>query len=373
VAYSNYEISPKSYKSFTGFIFMHIACFAAIWTGVTTEAVILGIALYVIRVFGITGGFHRLFAHRTYKTSRVFQFIIAFMGQMSMQRGVIWWAAKHREHHRDSDTPVDAHSPVQHGFWFSHCGWVFNEEAAKADYDRVPDLTAYPELVWLDKNKYGPGILTGLICWLIAGWPGLVVGFFWSTVAVYHATFCINSLAHVFGRARYLTGDESKNSFLLGIIALGEGWHNNHHYYMASARNGFMWWEIDITYYILKVLSWFGIVWDLKQPPERILKGDRQLPAHLLDRLGMLVAQRFPADEIIARVKTRMGEAQLPEAKLPELVKAELPSLDEINARASKFLARTDELKEVVARAHNHLAETVSARLNGQERIAEAA
>lgn len=371
MAFNNYEISRKSYLSFSVFILMHIGCFAAIWTGVTAEAAIIAVVLYVARVFGITGGFHRLFAHRTYKTSRPFQFFMAFLGQMSMQRGVIWWAAKHREHHRDSDMPVDAHSPVQHGFWFSHCGWVFNEKAAAADYDRVPDLTSYPELVWLDKHKYLPGVLTAIACYLIAGAPGLVVGFLWSTVAVYHATFFINSLAHVFGRARYLTGDESKNSFTLGIIALGEGWHNNHHYYMASARNGFMWWEIDITYYFLKIFSALGLVWDLKQPPERILKGDRELPSHLLDRLGMLVAQRFPADEIIARVKARMSD--LPEAKLPELVKAELPSMEEINDRAGKFLAKTDELKLVVARAHNHLAETVSEKLSSQEQLPKAA
>lgn len=373
MAYNNYEISRRSYASFAAFVGMHIACFGVFWTGFTTEAVIMAVTLYVARVFGITGGFHRLFAHRTYKTSRVFQFIMAFLGQMSMQRGMIWWAAKHREHHRDSDMPVDAHSPVQHGFWFSHCGWVFNEEASKADYDRVPDLTAFPELVWLDKHKYMPGVLTAIMCYLIGGMPGLIVGFFWSTVAVYHATFFINSLAHVYGKARYLTGDESKNSMLLGLIALGEGWHNNHHYYMASARNGFMWWEIDITYYILKMLSVFGIVWDLKQPPERVLKGDRQLPPHLLDRLGMLVAQRFPVDDIIARVKERMADAQLPETKLPELVKAELPSLEEINASAGKFLAKTEELKDVVVRAHNHLAESVSAKLSNQERVAKAA
>ncbi len=373
MAYNNYEISRKSYGSFAAFVGMHIACIGVFWTGFTTEAVVMAVTLYVARVFGITGGFHRLFAHRTYKTSRVFQFIMAFLGQMSMQRGMIWWAAKHREHHRDSDMPADAHSPVQHGFWFSHCGWVFNEEASKADYDRVPDLTAFPELVWLDKHKYMPGILTAIACYLIGGAPGLVVGFFWSTVATYHATFCINSLAHVFGKARYLTGDESKNSFFLGILALGEGWHNNHHYYMASARNGFMWWEIDITYYFLKILSVFGIVWDLKQPPERVLKGDRQLPSHLLDRLGMLLAQRFPADDIIARVKARMGDMHPPEAKLPELVIAELPSMEEINERASKFLARTDELKEVVSRAHMQLANTVSSRLTSQNQMPEAA
>lgn len=359
----DYKLDRSS--SLIGFIAIHLGCFGAIWTGVPAEAVALGVALYVIRVFGITAGFHRYFSHRTFKTSRVFQFMLAFMGQMSLQRGVIWWAAKHREHHRDSDTVEDAHSPLQHGFFFAHMGWVFNSKLSGADYDKVPDLTKYPELVWLDKHKYMPGIMLGFACWLAMGWAGLVVGFFWSTVAVYHATFAINSLAHVFGRARYLTGDESKNSFTLGIIAMGEGWHNNHHYCMASTRQGFKWWEFDMTYMILRVLAVFGIVWDIKEPPAHMVKGERQLSDQLLDRLGQMVAMRFPVEDILQRVRERLSSSEVDDVST--VVQEALPSPDEIHSTASRFLARTEELKDVAVRAHRHLAATVSEKIANQD------
>lgn len=363
-------LTKEDYKldrstSLIGFIGIHLACFGAIWTGFPAEAVALGVALYVIRVFGITAGFHRYFSHRTFKTSRVFQFLLAFMGQMSLQRGVIWWAAKHREHHRDSDTVEDAHSPLQHGFFFSHMGWVFNSKLSEADYDKVPDITQYPELVWLDKHKYMPGVLLGFACWLAMGWAGLVVGFFWSTVAVYHATFAINSLAHVFGRARYLTGDESKNSAILAFFAMGEGWHNNHHYCMASTRQGFKWWEFDMTYMILRVLAVFGIVWDIKEPPAHMVKGERQLSDQLLDRLGEMVAMRFPVEDIIQRVRDRLSSNQVDD--VTAVVQEALPSPDEIHSTASRFLARTEELKDVAVRAHRHLANTVSEKIANQE------
>ncbi len=358
--------------SLIGFIGLHIACFGAFWTGVPAEAVVLAVVLYVVRVFGITAGFHRYFSHRTYKTSRVFQFILALLGQMSLQRGVIWWSAKHREHHRDSDTEADAHSPLQHGFFFAHMGWVFSTKLSEADYDKVPDLTAYPELVWLDKHKYLPGVALGFLCWLTMGWAGLVVGFCWSTVAVYHATFAINSLAHVFGKARYLTGDESKNSAILAFFALGEGWHNNHHYCMASTRQGFKWWEFDITYMILRVLAVFGIVWDIKEPPAHMVQGERKLSDHLLDRLGQMVAMRFPVEDILQRVRERLSSSD-EDADVTSVVQEALPSPDEIHSTAARFLAQTEELKDVVVRAHRHLAEAVSQQLQPQDEMAKAA
>lgn len=250
------------------FVLIHLAVLGAIWSGVTVEAVVCCAVLYVIRIFGVTAGYHRYFSHRTYKTSRVFQFVLAFIAQTSSQKGALWWAAHHRAHHLYSDTEKDIHSPKQDGFWYSHVGWIF-ADTEETDWKRIKDMAKYPELRFLNKYWALPPLLLGFAVWLALGWSGLFIGFCLSTVLVWHGTFTINSLAHVFGKRRYETSDTSRNNWLLAIITLGEGWHNNHHYFMNSVRQGFFWWEIDITYYVLKVLSWFGIVWDLKLPPRR--------------------------------------------------------------------------------------------------------
>lgn len=365
-------ITADSYGSFIAFVAIHLACLAAFWTGVDTTAVCLLVACFSLRMFGITAGYHRYFSHRSFKTGRVFQFILAFLGQASLQRGVIWWAAKHREHHRDSDQPADAHSPVQHGFWFSHLGWIFNNDAYQADYSKVSDLTRYPELVWLDGNKYLPGLLMGLACIAIGGWSGLVIGFFCSTVLLWHAVFSINSLAHVVGKQRYLTGDESRNNWFLALITFGEGWHNNHHYYMASARQGFFWWEIDLSYYLLRVLSALGLVWDIKRPTERVIQGQRVASETILERISERLAERFPLENMLLSVQEKLAElsakpanenAQVrvdhPEQKTAEqwreLVLREIPSTEEIQLIAQKIYAATESLQIAVERAQEKL------------------
>lgn len=257
------------------FALLHIACLAGIWIAPTWETVGLGVALYVVRMFGITAGYHRYFAHRTYKTSRVFQFILAFIGTASAQKGVLWWAGHHRNHHRDSDQPEDLHSPMQRGFWWSHMGWFLVSKYDETPTARIADMAKYPELRWLNKYHLVPPTLLGAAVFLAYGWTGLVWSFLVSTVLLYHGTFTINSLSHVFGKQRYRTTDTSRNNWLLAIITLGEGWHNNHHYFQSSANQGFFWWEIDISYYTLKMLSKLGIVWDLKKPPEAVLYKNR--------------------------------------------------------------------------------------------------
>lgn len=253
------------------FVLVHLAVFGAFWTGVTIEAIVCCAVLYAVRVFGITAGYHRYFAHRTYKTSRIFQFILAFLAQTSSQKGALWWAAHHRGHHLYSDTERDIHSPKQDGFWYSHMGWIFSDTEA-TEWKRIKDFAKYPELRFLNKYWALPPFLLGFGAWLAFDWSGLFIGFCLSTVLVWHSTFMINSLAHVFGTRRYETSDTSRNNWFLALLTFGEGWHNNHHYYMNSVRQGFFWWEIDISYYILRVLSWFGIVWDLKLPPkEKVL------------------------------------------------------------------------------------------------------
>ena len=262
---------------------VHVACLLALWSGVSWIAVGVCFALYVIRMFAITGVFHRYFSHRTYRTSRVFQFILAFLGTTSAQKGPIWWASHHRHHHKHSDTPEDAHSPIAHGIYFAHIGWVLSPQFVDTRFEEVKDLLQFRELRFLDKFYVLPPFLLAVALfflgsWLGAHYPGLhtsgfqmlIWGFFISTVLLYHGTFCINSFCHLFGNRRFKTTDDSRNSLLLALITLGEGWHNNHHRYPGSERQGFYWWEIDISHYILLGLEKLGLVWDLRTPPERI-------------------------------------------------------------------------------------------------------
>ena len=271
------------------FIAVHLAVLAVFVTGVTWQAAVACAVLYVVRMWAITAGYHRYFAHRTYKTSRWFQFVLAFIAQTSSQRGALWWAAHHRAHHLYSDTERDLHSPARRGFWYSHMLWIYDHND-ETDWKRIQDFAKFPELVWLNRYWVVPPIFLGFAVWLLLGWSGLVVGFFLSTVLVWHGTFTINSLSHVFGSRRYETTDTSRNNWLLAIITLGEGWHNNHHHFMNSVRQGFYWWEYDVTYYVLRALSWVGVVWDLKMPPARVYaeakkhaRGDAPLPSFSLE------------------------------------------------------------------------------------------
>ncbi len=265
-------------------LFVHIAALLGIFlVGFSGIALAVCAAAYFIRVFALTGGYHRYFSHNSYKTSRAFQFILAFVGASAAQLGPLWWASHHRHHHQHSDTEEDIHSPRQRGIWWSHIGWLLCRKYAKAELDRVRDFAKYPEIRFIDRfHVIAPITLAvGLFYfgqWLgtaapglgTSGWQMLVWGFFVSTVLVYHATFCINSLTHVFGRQRYRTDDDSRNNLLLALITMGEGWHNNHHRYPVSTRQGFYWWEIDATYYILKLFSKVGLVWDLRAPPPKV-------------------------------------------------------------------------------------------------------
>lgn len=254
------------------FLGLHVAVLTVFLVPVTAAAVGLFFLTFVLRTFGLTGGYHRYFSHRAYKTGRLMQFILALIGCSALQKGPIWWAAHHRKHHRESDQPDDVHSPVQEGFWWSHIGWILDEESQNAPTHLVKDLTKYPELVWLDRHYWVPGVVLAVLCWLAAGWSGLVWGFVLSTVCLYHTTFMVNSVCHIFGRRRFETTDQSRNNLFVALVTMGEGWHNNHHFYQSSANQGFYWWEIDLTYYILKMLSWVGLVWDLRKPPERVLR-----------------------------------------------------------------------------------------------------
>ena len=275
------------YSVCTQFALLHLACLFALLTGVSTIAIVTCLSLYVVRMFAITAGFHRLFAHRTYQTGRVFQFLMALIGTMSYQKGPLWWSAHHRRHHLNSDNEHDLHSPRTHSWWRSHVGWFLSRSSQATDWKLISNLTKYRELHFLDKYYSLPPVLLAVMTYLwgsllgrwapqlgTSGWQMLVWGFFISTILLYHGTFTVNSLAHISGRRRFDTDDYSRNNVFVALITLGEGWHNNHHYYQSSERQGFYWWEIDVSHYALTVLSWFGLVWNLRMPPKHLLVAD---------------------------------------------------------------------------------------------------
>jgi len=364
------------YPSTIPFILMHFACFAAIWTGVTWQALAICVALYWLRIFAIGAGYHRYFSHRAYSTSRPFQFVLAFMAQTTTQKSVIWWASKHRHHHLHSDTEHDVHSPRHKGFLYSHVGWIFTRKHDLPNFDKVGDLMRYPELRWLHKFELLPAVALAVLCFLVAGWSGLVVGFVWSTVLVYHATFCINSLAHVSGSTRYVTGDDSRNNWLLALFTMGEGWHNNHHAFQSSVRQGFRWWEIDPTYYLLLGLSWLGLVWDLRLPPEQVLRNEQRLGVAVINRAAEQLAARFNSEHVAQAIAAALRGPELSALQdmlsraqqrttevLMTLHLPHIPTREEFLHEARAMFARTKSLDEIVDRAHELLLISVSTRL----------
>jgi stearoyl-CoA desaturase (Delta-9 desaturase) len=371
------EHDDMMYPSAIPFVLVHLACIAAFWTGVTSQAVAICLVLYWLRIFAIGAGYHRYFSHRAYRTSRVFQFILALLSQSSAQKSVLWWASKHRHHHLHSDTQTDIHSPRHKGFIYSHLGWIFARSNDATDLFKIADLARYPELIWLHKHELVPPFVLALVCYAIGGWPGLIVGFFWSTVLVYHATFCINSLAHVRGRRRYVTGDDSRNNWLLAIFTMGEGWHNNHHAYQSSVRQGFRWWEIDLTFYILKVLSWFGLVWDLKTPPVEVRRNEHRLGSRVIERAAAQLAGSFDPDLIVSAIASALAGPSLSAIQeslanaqnrvadvLASFYLPQLPTRHEIVSRAMAMFAETPSMDAIVSRAHMAILDAIGARLS---------
>ena len=282
--YSNAETAGQysvDWLRLIPFFSMHLTCFAVIWVGWSVVAVAVAAGLYVVHMFAITGFYHRYFSHRTYKTSRFMQFVFAMVGNSCVQRGPIWWAARHRHHHRHSDEEVDVHSPVRHGLYWSHFGWITSKRAYGFDAKAVPDLIKYPELRFLDRfdnliplvwalSLFGLGVFLESRGWNTSGWQMLIWAFFISTIVCAHCTFTINSLTHLWGSKRYVSKDESRNNLWLALLTGGEGWHNNHHHYPGATRQGFYWWEIDMTFYGLWIMSKLGLIWDLNAVPEKV-------------------------------------------------------------------------------------------------------
>ncbi|MCE0724834.1 MULTISPECIES: acyl-CoA desaturase [Legionella] len=267
------------------FILVHLCCFAVFWVGWSFTAVFTAIFLFYLRMFAITGFYHRYFSHKTFKMNRFWQFIFAVLGNSAAQRGPLWWAGHHRLHHRYTEEQQDPHSPIQHGFLWSHVGWIFYSDNFKTDYKSVRDFAKYPELLWL--NRYDNIVPICLILILFAvgtlleayypdlhtsGMQLVIWGFFISTVALFHATFSINSVSHLWGTQTFQTEDKSRNNFLLALLTMGEGWHNNHHYYPRSTSQGFRWWQIDITYYLLCGLEKIKVIYEINKVPLELKK-----------------------------------------------------------------------------------------------------
>ena len=257
------QLHNYSFGTVIPFVLLHVGCFAVFFVPFRWSWVGLMLAMYAVRMFGITAGYHRYFSHRSYKLGRGWQFLMAFLAETSGQKGVLWWAAHHRVHHRHADQDPDIHSPLKRGFWWAHVGWVLSNEYDRYDPALIQDFGKYPELRWLDKHYMVPPIVLAAVL-LSGGLGAFVWGFVVSTVLLFHGTFTINSVAHLWGSRRFDTADDSRNNFALAIITLGEGWHNNHHRFMYACRQGLRWWEVDVTYYAIKMLNWLGIARDLR-------------------------------------------------------------------------------------------------------------
>ncbi|AKF83592.1 stearoyl-CoA desaturase [Myxococcus fulvus 124B02] len=309
------------------FFAVHFMCLFAFVVGAKPVDIAVCVGLYIVRMWGITAGYHRYFSHRAFKTGRVFQFILALVGSTSTQKGVLWWAANHRHHHRYSDQGEDIHSPVQKGFWFSHVGWILCDKYGKTRMEGIKDFARFPELVWLNRFHLVPSVALAVALYFVGGFSMLVWGYFVSTTLLWHGTFTINSLSHIFGKRRYKTTDTSRNNWLLALVTLGEGWHNNHHYHQNTANQGWFWWEVDLSYYSLKVLSWFKVVEGLRLPSEATKysylkytaeeRAELAAPTSFFGAGGaraQLVAAKSAAEAQLVAAKTA-AEAQLIAAK----------------------------------------------------------
>jgi len=345
-----------------GFLLVHVAAaLGVVLVGFSWTGVALCVASYYLRMFAITAGFHRYFSHRAYRLSRVSQFLLAFLGQTSAQKGVLWWASNHRHHHKYSDRPEDIHSPVQNGFWWSHIGWILSGLYDETDYSRIPDLAKFPELRWLNRNQYAATMVYAVALYLAFGWTGLAYGYFLSTVLLWHGTFTINSLMHLFGRRVFPTADQSRNSMIFALITMGEGWHNNHHYYPISAAQGFTWWQVDMSFSLLWLGEKIGLVTGLRRAPSLAVTEALALARSKLDVSVQTSAQAMDDDPLAqlaarwegirdaARLTAHQALADLEAARQRAVQRLEVLQADYAAARTRAEAAASQRLVELKA------------------------
>jgi stearoyl-CoA desaturase (Delta-9 desaturase) len=329
------------------FFLFHLLPLVAIYTGVHWSAWVVCFVLYYARVFFLTGVYHRYLAHRSYQMGRVMQFLMCVGGASALQKGPLWWAAHHRLHHKHSDQPEDVHSPKR-GFWWSHMNWILCPKYEETRFDIIPDFAKYPELRLINRFHWVPPLLLGsavlilgaFISGSLAGAFGYaVIGFALSTIFLWHSTFLVNSVAHVLGTRRFATRDTSRNNLVIALLTGGEGWHNNHHHYPASCRQGFYWYEIDPTYYMLKGLSMLRLVRNLKAPPENAL--NRHLIKQGAADIGMFENHWERALKSLANAQSKAGEAAADQKQaIDELVTQTREKVDEL-ARMSVERAKS--------------------------------
>jgi stearoyl-CoA desaturase (Delta-9 desaturase) len=331
------------------FVLMHVVPLGALFTGVRLADVLLCVALYYVRMFFITAGYHRYFAHRSYRLGRGMQLLMALGGATAAQKGPLWWAAHHRHHHRYSDAPQDVHSPLR-GFWWSHVGWILCDRYQETRLELVRDLAKVPELRWVNRYWLLPPTLLAAAIFFLGGASALFIGFFLSTVLLYHGTFLVNSVAHVFGRRRYVTTDTSRNSMLVALLTCGEGWHNNHHYFQSTARQGFFWWEVDLSYYVLKALSFVRLAHGLRVPSAHVLGRNRIRDGHF--DVGMFNAYWERAVATLSEAQRHAGDYY--EAKVRALAGAQRQAGEYYD---EKRKALEDFASQTVQEAQRHAAE----------------
>ena len=252
---------------------------------------------HFLRAVGLTLSFHRYFAHRAFQMHRAARFIWTFIGTAAMQKGPLWWAGHHVNHHRFADRDGDPHSPMVSGVYYAHVGWFLNDarnDRLEATNPVIRDFAKVPEIAWLERNYIVPPLMLAAALYLIGGLPWLVWGFFVPTTTLAHATFAINTVNHMFGSRRFETLDESRNNVLTALFAAGEGWHNNHHRYQRAARNGFYWWEFDPTWYAIRAMAAVGLAWDLQPVPQRVYDEARAVKAQRATRTMPSVVDAAP-------------------------------------------------------------------------------
>ena len=353
-----------------GFALVHVAAIVGVVVlGFSWKGVALAVASYYLRMFAVTAGFHRYFSHKAYRLGRVPQFLLALLGQTAAQKGVLWWASNHRHHHKYSDTPEDIHSPEQDGFWWSHIGWILSGRYDETDVSRIPDLVKFPELRWLDRNQYAATMLYALATWALFGWTGLVWGYFVATVFLWHGTFTINSVMHVFGRRVFPTTDTSRNSMIFALVTMGEGWHNNHHFYPSSAAQGFRWWQLDASFYLLWIGEKLGVVKNLRRAPTASViarltssAGDVASPAHVASDAADALAARWEEIRSAASVAAHAALVELEAARLAASARLDRLQADYAAARARAVAAAEhspDELRAEIEKVRRELHDTL--------------
>ena len=287
----------------TAVVFWTVQASAAAVLFVPFEWSLVGLwaASHFIRAIGLTLAFHRYYAHRAFQMNRVARFVWTFIGTAAMQKGPLWWAGHHVNHHRFADREGDPHSPLVSGLYYAHVGWFLNDarhERLEASNPVVRDFSRAPEIVFLDRFFFLPPLMLAVTMYLVGGFPWLVWGFCLPTVTLAHATFAINTVNHMFGSRRFDTIDESRNNVVTAIFAAGEGWHNNHHRYQRAARNGFYWWEVDPTWYMIRLMVAVGLAWDAHPVPERIYHEARVRARRVAASVPSILETRSPMLEL---------------------------------------------------------------------------